>query len=109
MMNQMISQNDITASLLDEGCPGASLRSARVLSPHSARMRSPRSASEGVDEDLALLVGEVGADELPVHPVEALAEPVEVRVLGDEEERGRPGRDLLAEPLHVLLGEARAV
>src|SRR3954447_11155233 len=55
------------------------------------------SAAEGLHQDLALLVGEVRADELRVHPVQPLAEPVEVRVLRDDEQRGGPRGDLLAD------------
>src|SRR5690349_8771077 len=111
MMNQMISQNDITASLLDEGWSEYQFRFRGRPRPHSARMssRAPTSASEGLEQDLSLVVREIGADQARVQAVEALAEPVEVRVLGDEEQRGRARLHLLANAFDVLLGDAGAV
>src|SRR5919112_4746952 len=70
-----------------------------VASPPASRpSRSLRAGASGTAEGLqergALGLGQVGADQRRVPPVEALAQPVHLRVLRHHEQRGRALGDL---------------
>src|SRR4051812_13364873 len=88
-----------------------------VMAPSLARSRANASRSratlsvtaEGLQEGLALGLGQVGGDQLAVVAVEPLPEPVDVGVVGDQEQRGGAGCDLGADPLQVLLGDSGPV
>src|SRR6478672_1719587 len=58
----------------------------------SVTFRGSRPA-ERLHQRLALSLGEVGADQRLVHAAEPLAEPVELALVGDEEQRRRTFHD----------------
>src|SRR4051812_45301152 len=70
--------------------------------------RRSSSATEGLQEDGPLGIGEVGADQPAVTAVEPLAEAVQVGALGHQEQGRAAGANLGSDPLQVLLRDPRA-